>query len=76
MHILFILLILISSIYASSDYFDILEKELYQKLDGKVRKFYITAEESIWDYASECDSKENVPSKEIIVSYFNKPIIN
>lgn len=53
--------LLISTLYAASDYFEILDKELDQSLNGQVRTFYISAEESIWDYASECSTKTNVP---------------
>jgi hypothetical protein len=47
--------------YAFPDYFEILEDEFEQKLNGKVRTFFISAEESIWDYASQIRSKSNVP---------------
>ena len=36
-----------------ADYFDILRQEFEQTPTGKVRRFFITAEEEIWDYASE-----------------------
>lgn len=53
--------LLVASLCAASDYFEILDKELDQSLNGQVRTFYITAEESIWDYASECSDKDNIP---------------
>lgn len=51
-----VLLFIINAVYAI-DYFDILKKELYNDSAEKVRNFYITAEEVIWDYASQSDSK-------------------
>ncbi|KAI8991621.1 Cupredoxin [Mycotypha africana] len=35
------------------DYFDQLQNELNQSPTGQVRRFYITAEETIWDYTAE-----------------------
>lgn len=71
MRILLILLLTLSFVYASPDYYEILEDEFKNKLNGKVRTFYIAAEESIWDYASQSRSKSNVPGTKIkyIIQY-------
>lgn len=61
MRILLILIFVISFVNASSDYFDILDSEFEQKQTGKVQKYYISAEEGIWDYASQSGLKANVP---------------
>lgn len=63
MRTFFIWPLLVASLCAASDYFEILDNELDQSLNGQVRTFHITAEESIWDYASECSDKDNVPGK-------------
>lgn len=68
--------LLISAIRA--DYFDILEKEYNQTVTGKVRRFYITAEEEVWDYASQIST--NVPSetkkKHVLFDFCTKPTRN
>ncbi|OBZ86865.1 Hephaestin-like protein 1 [Choanephora cucurbitarum] len=51
MRIFFWFFMLVSIVCA--DYFDILRQEFEQTPTGKVRRFFITAEEEIWDYASE-----------------------
>lgn len=48
---------------AANDYFDLLQDEFEAKPTGQVRRFYITVEEGIWDYASEMDANANVPGK-------------
>jgi len=48
---------------AANDYFDLLHDEFEAKPTGQVRRFYITVEEGIWDYASEMDANANVPGK-------------
>lgn len=60
MRMLLYLTTLISLVIASSDYFDILDKEFEQTLKGKTRTYYISAEEEIWDYASQSSSADNV----------------
>lgn len=59
---LFLLLCIIINIVYAVDYFDILKKEVYEKPSGKVRTFYMTAEEEIWDYAIH-SLKNKVPGK-------------
>ncbi|CEG75964.1 hypothetical protein RMATCC62417_10927 [Rhizopus microsporus] len=59
---LFLLLCIIINIVYAVDYFDILKKEVYEKPSGKVRTFYMTAEEEIWDYAIH-SLKNKVPVK-------------
>jgi hypothetical protein len=57
-------LIVIFITIVQADYFKELTTEFKQKkATGQVRRFFITAEEGIWDYASECASKANVPGK-------------
>lgn len=58
-----LLIAFISLVYASSDYFDLLDNEFEQTEKGTVRKYYIAAEEGIWDYASQTGSVVNVPGK-------------
>ncbi|KAG1287468.1 hypothetical protein G6F65_001503 [Rhizopus arrhizus] len=65
-----ILLFIINTVYAI-DYFDILKKELYNDSVEKVRNFYITAEEVIWDYASQSDSK---PSAHMLGTKYYKAL--
>lgn len=51
--VVILLIVAIALVYASPDYFDILDDEFEQELNGKERTFYIAAEESIWDYSSQ-----------------------
>jgi hypothetical protein len=68
MNILIGLIILfVTIVQAVPDYYKELATEFKQtKVTGQVRRFFITAEEGIWDYASECASKANVPGKTYI----------
>lgn len=59
------------AVNASNDYFDLLQDEFEATPIGQVRRFYITAEEGIWDYASEIDSKSNVPGNNFVLFKFN-----
>ncbi|KAG2211915.1 hypothetical protein INT47_004602 [Mucor saturninus] len=74
MRILLYIATFISLVFASSDYFDILDKEFEQTVKGKTRTFYITAEEEIWDYASQSASAANVPDKHIIGTRYYKAL--
>ncbi|KAI7904549.1 Cupredoxin [Cokeromyces recurvatus] len=47
----------IASLVAASDYFDILQDEFKQTTTGKVRRYYMTIEEEVWDYYNETNSK-------------------
>lgn len=55
---LFLFLFLVINTVCAVDYFDILKKELYESTTGKERHFYITAEEQVWDYASQTNSND------------------
>ncbi|CAO3700651.1 unnamed protein product [Rhizopus stolonifer] len=58
---LFLFLFLAINTVCAVDYFDILKKELYESTTGKERHFYVTAEEQVWDYASQTNSNDRVP---------------
>ncbi|CEP07657.1 hypothetical protein [Parasitella parasitica] len=68
-----LLLFLIIAVNAENDYFDLLQDEFEAKPTGQVRRFYITVEEEIWDYASEMDPNLNVPGEKfsfILIAHF------
>lgn len=58
-----LVLFCVIAVNAANDYFDLLQDEFEAKPTGQVRRFYITVEEGIWDYASEIDANANVPGK-------------
>lgn len=69
--VVILLIVAIALVYASPDYFDILDNEFEQELNGEERTFYIAAEESIWDYSSQSknpnvtgDKKKKINNKE------------
>lgn len=65
-----LIVLFITIAHAAPDYYKELTTEFKQKkTTGQVRRFFITAEESIWDYASECASKENVPGNYRYMEY-------
>lgn len=61
MQTLLILFLFITLVYAAPGYFDILDDEFEQELNGVERTFYIAAEESIWDYASQSPKHTSIP---------------
>ncbi|KAL9553127.1 hypothetical protein MBANPS3_003435 [Mucor bainieri] len=59
---------------AANDYFDLLQDEFEAKPTGQVRRFYITVEEGIWDYASEMDANANVPDTNLLGTRYYKAL--
>ncbi|KAL7315053.1 hypothetical protein PS15m_006556 [Mucor circinelloides] len=67
-------LLCIVVVNAANDYFDLLHDEFEAKPTGQVRRFYITVEEGIWDYASEMDANANVPDTNIVGTRYYKAL--
>lgn len=68
--LMFLILLLFFICAIRADYFDILQKEYKEVITGKVRRFYITAEEEVWDYASQIANNTNVPGNKLILCVF------
>ncbi|GAA5805122.1 Cupredoxin [Helicostylum pulchrum] len=71
--VVILLIVAIALVYASPDYFDILDNEFEQELNGEERTFYIAAEESIWDYSSQ-SKNPNVTDVSILGTRYYKAL--
>ncbi|CAO3623112.1 unnamed protein product [Mucor fragilis] len=69
-----LVLFCVIAVNAANDYFDLLQDEFEAKPTGQVRRFYITVEEGIWDYASEIDANANVPDTNIVGTRYYKAL--
>ncbi|KAI8637136.1 Cupredoxin [Parasitella parasitica] len=70
----YLILFLIVTVNTENDYFDLLQDEFKATPTGQVRRFYITVEEGVWDYASEMESSANVPDTSILGTRYYKAL--